>query len=91
MSFQFDVEEQAQNMKTLIGDAELIPSVLIPIAPVTLALQWSPFPVAIEALGLHLDTKAGKVLATFNPLAQQEVAGFNPDVTTLCLPAPIRL
>ena len=80
-------------MEMLIGDAESIPSVLIPIAPVTLALQWSPFPVAIEALGppLHLDTKAGKVLATFNPLAQQEEAGFNPDVTTLCLPAPIRL
>ena len=81
MSFQFDVEDQAQDIEMLIGDAELIPSVLIPIAPVTLALQWSPFPVAIEALGppLHLDTKAGKVLATFNPLAQQEVAGFNPD------------
>ena len=68
-------------MEMLIGDAELISSVFIPIAPVTLALQWSPFPVAIESLGppLHLDTKAGKVLATFNPLVNSKVVGFSPD------------
>ncbi len=81
MSFQFDVEEQAQDMEMLIGDAGLIPSVFIPIAPVTLALQWSPFPAAIEALGppRYLDTKAGKVLATFNSLAQPKLISFSPD------------
>ena len=81
MSFQFDVEDQAQNMEMLVGDAELIPSVFIPIAPVTLALQWSPFPAAIEALGapLQLDVKAGKVLATFNALLQPEVVGTGSD------------
>ena len=81
MSFQFDAEDQAQDVEMLIGDAELIPSVFIPIVPVTLALQWSLFPVATKALGppLHLDTKAGKVLATFNPLVQPKVAGFSAD------------
>jgi hypothetical protein len=81
MSFQFDVEDQAQDMATLISDAESIPSIFIPIAPVTLALQWSPFPAAIEALGppLHLDAEAGEVLAVLNPLAQPKATGSNPD------------
>ncbi|MCI1188924.1 hypothetical protein MON38_15990 [Hymenobacter sp. DH14] len=81
MSFQFDVEDQARDIEMLISDAELIPSVFIPIAPVTLALQWSPFPAAIKALGpqRHLDTKAGKVLAVFNPSAQPKLVGLSPD------------
>ena len=81
MSFQFDVEGQAQGMAMLIGDAELMPSVFVPVSPVTLALQWSPFAVAIETLGppLHLNTKAGKALAVFNPIAQPNVTGSNSD------------
>ncbi|MBU6122857.1 hypothetical protein [Hymenobacter siberiensis] len=81
MSFQFDVEGQAQNMEMLIGDAELIPSVFTPIAPVTLALRWSPFPAAIKALGspLHFDVKSGESLAVFNPITQPKVASFSPD------------
>lgn len=81
MSFQFDVEDQAQDMEMLIGDDELIPAVFIPIAPVTLALQWSPFPAAIEALGPphHFDAEAGKVLAVFNPLVQPKASGSNSD------------
>lgn len=81
MSFQFDVEDQALDTEMLIGDAALTPSVFTPIAPVTLALQWSPFPLTIKILGtpLHLDAKAGKVLAFFNPLAQSKAAGSNTD------------
>ena len=65
----------------LIGDAELIPSVFIPIAPVTLALRWSPFPVAIEALGpsIHIDAKGGNVLAAFNPMNHPKATGSTND------------
>jgi hypothetical protein len=81
VSFQHDVEAQAQGIETLIGDAELIPSVFIPIAPVTLAFRWSPFTAAIEALGppLHVDTKSGATLAVFNPLPHPNANGSTAD------------
>lgn len=67
MSFQYDVEDQVHNSEMLIGNPELVPSVFTPIAPVTLAYKWSPFPTAIEVLGkpLHVDTHRGKTLAVF--------------------------
>jgi hypothetical protein len=46
MSYHFEVEEQAYNPKMLNAPPDLIPKYLTPIAPVTLALQWSPFPMA---------------------------------------------
>ncbi len=51
MSYHFDVEEQAYTPKMLRSPPNLIPNYLTPIAPVTLALKWSPFPMAISILG----------------------------------------
>ena len=51
MSYHFDVEEQAYRPKMLNSPPELIPKYLTPIAPVILALHWSPFPKAVTVLG----------------------------------------
>ena len=70
MSCQYDVEEQATELDSLRGYREVIPSIFHPIAPVTLALRWSPFPAACAALGQPIHTDRGdfaQVLAVFRP------------------------
>lgn len=47
MSHQYDVEEQGN----LCGFPEYVPAVFRPIAPVTLAKEWSPLPLALQLLG----------------------------------------
>lgn len=81
MSFQHDIEDQATDEENLVGDSDLIPAVLIPIAPVTLTLEWSPFPAAISALGnpLHLDTNGGETLTVFTPTADFEAPNATLD------------
>ncbi|WP_223650865.1 hypothetical protein [Hymenobacter psoromatis] len=81
MSFQYDIEDQAEDEESLIGDPDLIPAVFIPIAPVTLALEWSPFPAAINALGnpLHFDTDGGETLAIFTPATDFDAPNATPD------------
>lgn len=81
MSFQYDAEEQAVEAEEIASDTDLIPSVFVPIAPVTLALGWSPFPAASELLGLplHGDVRQGSVLAVFAPQQLTETAGLAPD------------
>lgn len=71
MSYQYDVEEQAQEIDSLRGYRDVIPSVFHPVAPVTLALRWSPFPAAFTALGEPVHTNRGtfaKTLAVFRPV-----------------------
>lgn len=51
MSYHFDVEEQAYAPEMLNSSPDLIPEFLSPIAPVTVASQWSPFPMAVSFLG----------------------------------------
>src|SRR5688572_23809257 len=70
MSYQYGSEEQAIDEDGLRGYPDIIPAVLHPVAPVTLALRWSPFPSAIDALGapVHLHrADYGKALAVFRP------------------------
>ena len=81
MSFQYDVEDQAQDKEMLIGDHNLTPAVFTPIAPVTLALRWSPFPAAIATLGqpTHIDINKGNALAIFAPSAKARGLGLTSD------------
>jgi hypothetical protein len=51
MSYHYEVEEQAYMPKMLNSSPDLIPKYLAPIAPVTLAYRWSPFPMAFSLLG----------------------------------------
>ncbi|MBW3127573.1 MULTISPECIES: hypothetical protein [Hymenobacter] len=78
MSFQYDVEEQSTDV---FSDEELIPSVFLPIAPVTLAFRWAPFPAASTALGqpLYSDSNKGKTLAIFKPTTENHLTGFTTD------------
>ena len=80
MAYQYDIEEQG-NLEGEGSEGRLIPDVFVPIAPVTLALRWSPFPAAIEALGLplHANVKQGDTLAVFTPQTLPEVLGSTPD------------
>jgi hypothetical protein len=69
MSHHFDVEEQAYEPKQLNSPPDLIPKVLTPIAPVTLALRWSPFPMTHSVLGepvVHARDREA-VFAVWNP------------------------
>lgn len=71
MSYQYGSEEQAIDEDGLRGYPDIIPAVLHPVAPVTLALRWSPFPSAIAALGapVHLHrADYGMALAVFRPV-----------------------
>ena len=71
MSLQYDVEEQASTLENLRGRREIIPAIFHPVAPVTLALRWSPFPAAFAALGEPVQLHQGKVsttLAVFRPV-----------------------
>jgi hypothetical protein len=81
MSFQFDVEEQAVDAEGIASNEELIPPVFVPIAPVTLALRWSPFPAAVKLLGspVYADNKRGDSLAIFTPQALPMPSGSTPD------------
>jgi len=74
MSYRYDVEEQG-NLEGEGPEGSLVPEVFVPIAPVTLALRWSPFPAAIEALGrpLHADVNKGDTLAVFSPQVIPEI------------------
>lgn len=80
MSHQYDVEEQG-NLEGEGPDGSLVPEVFVPIAPVTLALRWSPFPAAIEALGqpIHADVNRGDILAIFTPQILPQVLGSTLD------------
>lgn len=82
MSYQYDSEEQAIDEDGLRGYADIIPSVLHPVAPVTLALRWSPFPSAIAALGapVHLHrADYGDALAVFRPVESPSFAAESAD------------
>ena len=71
MSFQYDIEEQATDFDGLRSNHEIMPEVFQPVAPVTLALHWSPFPAAFAALGQPIHTDRGsyaKALAVFRPV-----------------------
>jgi hypothetical protein len=66
MSHQYDVEEQGN----LAGYPEYVPSIFRPLAPVTLAKEWTPFPMAITLLGSPVHASAadyGKRLFVFEP------------------------
>jgi hypothetical protein len=80
MSYQYDVEEQG-NLEGNSPEGRLIPDIFMPIAPVTLALRWSPFPTAIKALGqpLHIDIKQSDTLAVFMPQVVPETLGLTLD------------
>jgi hypothetical protein len=80
MAYQYDVEEQG-NLDGEGPEGSLVPTIFAPIAPVTLALLWSPFSAAIEALGqpLHFDAKGGDTLAVFTPQVLPESFGLTSD------------
>ena len=82
MSYQYDVEEQATELDSLRGYREIIPSIFHPVAPVSLALRWSPFPAAFAALGppVHTDRgDFGKALAVFRPVETPTFPATTPD------------
>jgi hypothetical protein len=83
MSYHFDVEEQAYTPKMLNSRPELIPKCLTPIAPVTLAPQWSPFPMAVSILGKpeQHGSDSGSAFAVWTPryLGGDEVATKTTD------------
>ena len=82
MSYQFGSEEQAVDEAGLRGYPNIIPAILHPVAPVTLALRWSPFPTAIAALGVpvHLHrAEYGKVLAVFRPVESPSLSAETTD------------
>ena len=82
MSYQHDVEEQAYELDHLRGDEELIPSIFMPVAPVTLALEWSPFPAIGSALGEPVFSDSGnysKVSAAFHPAVDPSFAASSDD------------
>ena len=82
MTHQFDSEEQAVDEAGLRGHPNIIPGILQPIAPVTLALSWSPFPSAIAALGrpVHLHrAEYGQALAVFCPVESPFFPADTPD------------
>jgi hypothetical protein len=77
MSCQYDVEEQAFKLDDLRGNYEFIPFIFQPVAPVTLALHWSPFPAGFAALGepIHLHQgKVAKTVAIFRPVERPSFA-----------------
>ena len=59
MSRHYDIEEQAYTPRMLRTDKKLFYSYLQPIAPVTLALKWSPFALARSALGTPIRREKG--------------------------------
>lgn len=82
MSCQYDIEEQAFVIDDLRSRPELIPKIFRPVAPVTLALRWSPFPAAIAALGapVHIDRGAfSRILAIFRPVDSPALSAATPD------------
>lgn len=81
MSYHYDVEEQVLDIAELRSSPEIIPSVFLPIAPVSLALKWSPFPAACEALGtpVYHDMSEGHALAHFFPLHRPTFVAKTPD------------
>lgn len=82
MSYQYDVEEQATELDSLRGYREIIPSIFQPVAPVTLALRWSPFPAAFAALGqpVYADrADFANTLAVFRPVEAPAFPATTPD------------
>jgi hypothetical protein len=70
-AYQYDVEEQADDVEDLIKFRDLGLGDLTPIAPVTLALRWSPFPAAAIALGPPVFFHYGEhssTIAIFRPV-----------------------
>jgi hypothetical protein len=69
MSFHFDIEEQAWDAEHIRSAPSLLFDVLRPIAPVSLAEAWSPFPYAISTLGspqeAGIDTRSGWLRPAF--------------------------
>jgi hypothetical protein len=55
MSFHFDIEEQAWDVEHIRSTPDLLFEIFAPIAPVSLAEAWSPFPFAVSALGSPLE------------------------------------
>lgn len=82
MTHQYDIEEQALVLDDLRGSREIIPSVFHPVAPVTLALRWSPFPAALAALGQPVHFHQGadaRTLAVFRPVDAPEFPAATAD------------
>ena len=82
MSCQFDIEEQATELDSLRAYPKIIPSIFHPVAPVTLALRWSPFPAALTALGPPIYTNRGDfatALAVFRPVEAPTFPATTPD------------
>lgn len=55
MSYHYDVEDQASALKTFRTQPDIIPSRLVPFAPVTITDRWSPFPLISRLAGDALD------------------------------------
>ncbi len=75
MSHQYNVEEQ----DNLCGYPEYVPDIFRPIAPVTLALKWSPFPLALDIMGEPLTFDSGGYgarLFAFQPTSKKNVSPF---------------
>jgi hypothetical protein len=51
MEYQYDVEEQADCFGSPFPEDASWRRIFSPISPIQLTLQWSPIPLAIEALG----------------------------------------
>ena len=90
MSHQFNVEEQSFDWGGLCGYPQYVPRIFAPVAPVTVALRWSPFPTAIAALGspFHFATGTfGHVLTVFRPreILTQPASGPDRDHFQLLL------
>lgn len=82
MSYQYDREEQACDLDDLRSYPDIIPSVFIPVSPVTLAHSWSPFPDAFNILGNPITTHQadyGEVLSVFRPIESPQYNPTTPD------------
>lgn len=79
MSYQYDAEEQVSDVPHLRRST---PAVLRPVAPVTLAWRWSPFPAACSALGEPIHSaiaRSGKVVTVFRPVAAPSFSSSSAD------------
>tara|TARA_B100001971_G_C18002008_1_gene437825 strand:+ start:60 stop:662 length:603 start_codon:yes stop_codon:yes gene_type:complete len=75
MSHQYDVEEQ----DNFCSFPEYIPTIFRPVAPVTLTLKWSPFPLALDVMGEPVTADAAKYgnrLFVFRPEKKKRIDPF---------------
>jgi len=72
MSYHYEAEEQAYELRMLYSNKDLMPSIFRPVAPVTLAFKWAPFELARTILGTPLQEEkstesAGSVMVLWEP------------------------